>query len=184
MIRKRIKSTKALVTTASSLLWHDVGGAQSTIAVDVCGDLPQKNCRSIQGPLKMQVTEAVQANTGRSGLQPMAFYAGETAKAVTQLGLVLKSLLTQCRRRRSFTLAGKRCSDRCRFVANMASIFLHADPAGGERLVQFYSDNCGMTRLWHQKRISLVREVRPGEYFAMGNDQALSFCTRFDSLRV
>lgn len=63
------------------------------------------------------------------------------------------------------------------------SIFLHADPAGGDKLIEFYEDKCRMTRLRHSKRISLVREVTPGEYFAMGNDQALAFCARFNEYR-
>jgi hypothetical protein len=64
-----------------------------------------------------------------------------------------------------------------------ASIFLHADPAGGDKLTELYEGKCGMTRLRHFKRISAVREVTPGEYFAMENDPALAFCARFDESR-
>ncbi|XUW93147.1 hypothetical protein OH764_33785 (plasmid) [Burkholderia sp. M6-3] len=64
-----------------------------------------------------------------------------------------------------------------------ASIFLHADPAGGEKLVEFYERKCRMARLWNEKRISLVRKVEPGQYFAMANEQARDFCARFDKYR-
>jgi hypothetical protein len=65
-----------------------------------------------------------------------------------------------------------------------AFIFLHADPAGGPKLISFYADKCGMTRLWHEKKISAVREIVPGEYFAMRHDEAVKFCARFDAFRV
>lgn len=64
-----------------------------------------------------------------------------------------------------------------------AAIFLHADPAGGEKLLTFYGDKCGMTRLWHDKRISSVRSVKAGEYFAMTHVQAMTFAAKFDPLR-
>lgn len=65
-----------------------------------------------------------------------------------------------------------------------AAIFLHADPAGGPKLTAFYEAKCGMTRLWHEKRLSAVRSVIPGEYFAMTAEQATQFCGRFDPLRM
>ncbi|KVD05526.1 hypothetical protein WI77_27005 [Burkholderia ubonensis] len=65
-----------------------------------------------------------------------------------------------------------------------ASIFLHADPRGGGKLLTFYEDKCGMTRLWDEKRISLVRSVKAGQYFAMVHEQALQFAARFDPLRA
>lgn len=65
-----------------------------------------------------------------------------------------------------------------------ASIFLHADPAGGPKLIAFYETKCRMTRLWHEKRLSAVRSIVPGEYFAMTAEQANEFCARFDALRT
>lgn len=65
-----------------------------------------------------------------------------------------------------------------------AAIFLHADPAGGPKLIGFYEVKCGMTRLWHEKRLSPVRTVVPGEYFVMTAEQATTFCARFDEQRA
>jgi hypothetical protein len=69
-------------------------------------------------------------------------------------------------------------------LGESAAIFLHADPAGGEQLIAFYVDKCGMTRLWDNKPISLVRQVRAGEYLAMTHAQAMQFAARFDSFRT
>lgn len=65
-----------------------------------------------------------------------------------------------------------------------AAIFLHADPAGGAKLIRYYEDKCLMTRLWHDKRISPVRSIKAGEYFAMTHDQAMRFAKKFDRLRI
>lgn len=64
------------------------------------------------------------------------------------------------------------------------STFLHADPAGGPKLIDFYQVSCRMTRVWHEKRLSAARTVVPGEYFAMTSEQAAAFCARFDSQRT
>ncbi|RDU97624.1 hypothetical protein DWV00_17250 [Trinickia dinghuensis] len=68
------------------------------------------------------------------------------------------------------------------FVSD-AAIFLHADPAGGTKLLEFYEDKCGMSRIWHDKRISSVRSVKAGEYFAMTDAKARTFASKFDPQR-
>lgn len=64
------------------------------------------------------------------------------------------------------------------------AIFLHADPAGGDKLSTFYGEKCGMTRLWSEKRLSPFRKMIPGEYFAFTHEEALSFAKRLDPLRT
>jgi hypothetical protein len=65
-----------------------------------------------------------------------------------------------------------------------AAIFLHADPAGGEKLVTFYGEKCGMTRLWSDKQLSPLRKMIPGEYFAFEHEKALLFAKFLDPLRT
>ncbi|MBY4870750.1 hypothetical protein K6W76_30355 [Burkholderia anthina] len=69
-------------------------------------------------------------------------------------------------------------------LINSAAIFLHADPAGGTKLLKFYKDKCGMVCLQEDKRISLVRSVRAGQYFALTHAQGEAFAGKFDPLRI
>ncbi|VWD46854.1 hypothetical protein BCO18175_07309 [Burkholderia contaminans] len=64
-----------------------------------------------------------------------------------------------------------------------AATFLHADPGGGKKLLEFYEDKCGMDPVQEDKRISLVRSVTAGQYFAMTHAKALTFAAKFDPLR-
>jgi len=64
-----------------------------------------------------------------------------------------------------------------------ASTFLHADPAGGPRLIAYYSKH-GMTRVMGSgPRVSLCRPFKTGEYFLMDDPLARSFCARLNPYR-
>jgi hypothetical protein len=65
-----------------------------------------------------------------------------------------------------------------------AACLLHADPSGGEKLLGFYEQGCGMVRVDGSHRVSALRPMRPGEYFQMDDVRARSFCSKLDSNRI
>lgn len=62
---------------------------------------------------------------------------------------------------------------------------LHADPHGGDGLLNFYTGKCNMIQLPRGQGISPMRPRwrNDGRYFSMDNATALAFCARFDSNR-
>ncbi|QBQ98136.1 hypothetical protein [Paraburkholderia pallida] len=66
-----------------------------------------------------------------------------------------------------------------------AAVFLHADPKGGRKLIEFYGERCGMTRIRNPKRyISPCRRPMPGEYFYMDDQAGRRFCATHDDRRL
>ncbi|XLZ72110.1 hypothetical protein ABT364_09150 [Massilia sp. SR12] len=64
------------------------------------------------------------------------------------------------------------------------SLLLHADPAGGQRLREFYSQKCNMERLKAKEpAISLLRRQHTDEYFYLDAIRAAKFRKQFDSRR-
>ncbi len=64
-------------------------------------------------------------------------------------------------------------------------LLLHADPKGGEKLIEFYKDRCSMTRLAADNGdISLTRRGPSDEYFHWDQDMALEFCAQNDVRRT
>lgn len=61
---------------------------------------------------------------------------------------------------------------------------LHADPNGGQKLVDFYTQKCGMVQLEPgQAVVSFLRRWNIEEYFHMDETQAQRFCANFDKWR-
>ncbi len=62
---------------------------------------------------------------------------------------------------------------------------LHADPNGGEKLVEFYGQRCRMTRLPPTNGpVTWLRLTSsPTEYFHFDNGQSRAFCATFDARR-
>ncbi|WP_322070605.1 hypothetical protein [Paraburkholderia bannensis] len=66
-----------------------------------------------------------------------------------------------------------------------ASVFLHADPKGGRKLIEFYGGRCGMKRVDKPKRyISPFRRGMPGEYFYLDDEAGRAFCAAHDARRA
>jgi hypothetical protein len=66
-----------------------------------------------------------------------------------------------------------------------AAVFLHADPKGGRKLIEFYGERCGMTRIDNPKRyISPFRRAVPDEYFYLDDQAGRRFCATHDDRRM
>ncbi|WP_152624174.1 hypothetical protein [Cupriavidus sp. IDO] len=65
-----------------------------------------------------------------------------------------------------------------------ACTFLHADPAGGPKLVKYYVKKVGMTQIrGHGPRISLWRRFKDREYLLWDDFAARNFCSTLDEFR-
>lgn len=65
-------------------------------------------------------------------------------------------------------------------------LLLHADPKGGNKLIEFYEERCKMTRLeLSDRRVTRMRRGTPrNEFFHWDAQTALEFCKQYDDKRI
>jgi len=71
-----------------------------------------------------------------------------------------------------------------RMCAMDGEFLLHADPAGGKKLLNFYENSCKMTAIAPSRaRISFFRPGKVGGYFLFTASQSANFSAQFDPYR-
>lgn len=153
-------------------------GAPSSNAIGICLTLQQDGISFPIGMLTM--VPKLQCQVADWGTRGFAWFLSDAPKEVYRNLLhidpvhgVAKALL-DCVVQATLAAGGN------------GEIVLHADPKGGEKLIEFYEGKCGMTRLerTNQPVVRFRGNTHRDEFFYWDAATALEFSQQFDDKRI